>query len=66
MERGRNCVERNRQRAGAGRERSGSPPRARVLTPHKTQRLGMRMAKIEPYEKHADAYDDWYSRNRFA
>jgi len=26
----------------------------------------MRMAKIEPYEKHADAYDDWYSRNRFA
>ena len=27
---------------------------------------GMRMAKIEPYEKHADAYDDWYSRNRSA
>jgi SAM-dependent methyltransferase len=24
------------------------------------------MAKIEPYEKHADAYDDWYSRNRSA
>jgi len=24
------------------------------------------MAKIEPYEKHADVYDDWYSRNRFA
>jgi len=24
------------------------------------------MAKIEPYEKHADVYDGWYSRNRFA
>jgi SAM-dependent methyltransferase len=24
------------------------------------------MAKIEPYEKHADACDDWYSRNRSA
>jgi SAM-dependent methyltransferase len=24
------------------------------------------MAKIEPYDKHADAHDDWYSRNRSA
>jgi SAM-dependent methyltransferase len=24
------------------------------------------VAKIDPYEKHADAYDDWYSRNRYA
>ena len=36
------------------------PGRARVLS------LETSMAKIGPYEKHADAYDDWYSRNRFA
>ena len=24
------------------------------------------MAKIEPYEEHADVYDGWYSSNRFA
>jgi hypothetical protein len=30
MERGGDCVERNRRRAGAGRERSGSPLRAGI------------------------------------
>src|SRR3990172_3517098 len=50
-----------REPGALGMERS----RPKERGPPRMQR-GMRMAKIEPYEKHADAYDDWYSRNRSA